>query len=346
MEVAMTTFEFDWSTDLPMAIGIFSSENQTIVAANPVALELFGWTDADMGEVTLWDVVAVVDWSLLRLERARSTKGGEQIFVPAGGYLTFKRNDATEFSGWFQARDIADASGEVLYRAAVVIPSDRSSDAEEYWDLKAKKDLQDLVALFSGTAAHKLNNALAVTYGLLEKLNVSPGNLTEIVQSLNEIKRVGRDLSNAGVRGFDVSIFDEPGENIEVHQSDGKHSSVQGSRSVLLVDDQPELLEVLHDFLQATGYTVVKAKNLKEARENVRSTLFDYAVIDVELGTELGTDFAIELQESSPSTQIVLMSGFSHHFERYKDMNDMQFLRKPFAMSSLLTAFVTAGKND
>ena len=340
-ELSMTSFEFDWATDLPMAIGIFSTENQAFVAANPEGLSLFGWTSADLGVVTLWDIVAVFDWSLLRLEVARSSKTDEEIYVPAGGFLTFQRKDSTKFAGWFQVKDLPDPSGEARYRVAIVIPNDSSSDAEAYWDLKAKKDQDDLVALFSGTAAHEVNNALAVIYGLLKKLNVPSENLTDIMRPLEKIKRIGKVLSEAGSRGFDVASLDGLDG---LDGLDSEISSNRTSRSVLLVDDQPELLDVLHEVLHGAGYAVVKTKNLQEARDQASAHHFDFAVIDVQLGTDLGTDLALELQQSSPSTQIVLMSGFSHHFERYKDTLDMKFLRKPFAMGTLLSALASVGK--
>ena len=340
-DLSMTKLEFDWALDLPIAIGIFSIEGQKFVAANPAGLSLFGWTSEDLGVVTLWDIVAVVDWSLIRLEVARSSKVDEEIFVPAGGFLTFQRKDSTKFAGWFQVKDLPDSSGEARYRVALVIPQDSSAPAEAYWDLKAKKDQQDVVALFSGTAAHEVNNALAVVYGLLEKLNVPSENLTDILRSLERIKRIGKVLSEAGSRGFDVESLDDL-DDLDDHG--GNHYSNPASRSILLVDDQPELLDVLHEVLHGAGYEVVKTKNLQEAREKAKASQFDYAIVDVQLGTDLGTDFAFELRESSPSTKIVLMSGFSHHFERYKDTPDMKFLRKPFAMGTLLSALATAGR--
>ncbi len=88
----------------------------------------------------------------------------------------------------------------------------------------------------------------------------------------------------------------------------------------------------------------MKTKNLQEAREQASAGRFDFAVIDVQLGTDLGTEFAFELQKSSPSTQIVLISCFSQHFERYKDTPEMKFLRKPFAMGTLLSALATVGR--
>ena len=340
-DLSMTSFEFDWATDLPMAIGIFSTDNQAFVAANPAGLSLFGWTPADIGVVTLWDIVSVVDWSLLRLEVARSSGTQAEIYVPAGGFLTFQRKDSTKFSGWFQVKDLPDPSGEARYRVAIVIPNESSSEAEAYWDLKAKKDQEDIVTLFSGTAAHEVNNALTVVFGHLKQLNVPSENLTDILRSLERIKRIGKVLLEAGSRGFDVQSFDGLDG---LDGLDDDHSSVPDARSVLLVDDQPELLDVLHEVLHGAGYAVVKTNNLQEAREQAGTARFDFAVIDVQLGTDLGTEFAFELQKSSPSTQIVLMSGFSQHFERYKDTPEMKFLRKPFAMGTLLSALATVGR--
>lgn len=337
-EGSMTTLNFDWANDLPMAVGIFRTSDQKIVAANPAAAELFGWTTADIGSVSLWDLVAVVDWSLLRLEVARTTNDEADIFVPASGHLTFQKKDLTKFPAWFQVKDLPSSSGKVDYRVAITIPNDPNRDPDTFWDLKAKKDQEALVSLFSGTAAHEVNNALAVIYGLLNKSKISPEDLAEIVRPLDRIKRIGKVLAEVGTGGFDVASLTE---SDQPHEPSSEQPLADVARSVLLVDDQPVLLDVLSEALHATGYEVVKAKNLQEARQHINAQHFDCAVIDVQLGDELGTDLAFELQQSSPSTQIVLMSGFSHHFERYKDTLDMQFLRKPFAFSALFSALAT-----
>jgi NtrC-family two-component system response regulator AlgB len=95
-------------------------------------------------------------------------------------------------------------------------------------------------------------------------------------------------------------------------------------------------LEILDNLLTTSGYVVTSVSNLKDAQAICESEVFDVALIDVQLGEDLGTVLAQQLIKDSPTTKVILMTGFSRHVEKYQDLAGVQLLRKPFPMYDLL----------
>jgi CheY-like chemotaxis protein len=59
---------------------------------------------------------------------------------------------------------------------------------------------------------------------------------------------------------------------------------MQGSRSILIVEDEPLIAMMLEDFLESLGHNVVACcESLEDALEKVDAGGFDVAIIDVQL---------------------------------------------------------------
>ena len=67
--------------------------------------------------------------------------------------------------------------------------------------------------------------------------------------------------------------------------------------TVLLVEDNQKILDINRRVLEKEGITVLTAKNLAEARERIRITHPDMAVLDIMLPDGSGLDFLSELKE-------------------------------------------------
>jgi CheY-like chemotaxis protein len=90
-------------------------------------------------------------------------------------------------------------------------------------------------------------------------------------------------------------------------------SSLRGSETILLAEDQPAIRSVLREFLEAHGYKVLEAQNGNEAREIAKtySGAIDVLVADVIMPHIRGTELAKLLTELRPEMCVVLISGYS-----------------------------------
>jgi CheY-like chemotaxis protein len=116
----------------------------------------------------------------------------------------------------------------------------------------------------------------------------------------------------------------------------------QPVRRVLVVDDEPAPRATAARLLQSSGFEVIVASNLKEARDLIRepTLTLDALLTDVVLSGEVGTDLLEECRACRPNIRIVVMSGYSPNPTATEKLMAVsaKFLPKPFSRQELLRA--------
>lgn len=79
---------------------------------------------------------------------------------------------------------------------------------------------------------------------------------------------------------------------------------------VLIVDDEPLIREVLRQYIEADGHAVETATNGQEGLERIRAASYDVVITDRAMPDLTGDRLAAEVQEHSPGTGIILLTGF------------------------------------
>lgn len=117
-------------------------------------------------------------------------------------------------------------------------------------------------------------------------------------------------------------------------------SPLGGSETVLLVDDQPEVLPVLRRMLESKGYAVICAGGFEEAVELAAAAEsgIDLLVTDSELPDGTGPDLAAEVKHLRPGTRTLFISGRADSREVRERViaPGLPFLPKPFTPDTLL----------
>jgi DNA-binding NtrC family response regulator len=108
---------------------------------------------------------------------------------------------------------------------------------------------------------------------------------------------------------------------------------------VLLVDDDPNVLNVFRSGLQLHGFEVITASSSEEAmdRASAATEPLDVLVVDINLPDGFGSSLALALRQVHPQTKIVYMSGYTEHDPILKEgiEEHMVFLSKPFSIAEL-----------
>src|SRR5439155_17217999 len=113
----------------------------------------------------------------------------------------------------------------------------------------------------------------------------------------------------------------------------------QGTETVLLVEDEPEVRWLIRDMLQRLGYTVMEARHGIEAL--VLSTQhpepIHLLVTDVVMPQMSGREIAEQLRSEHPETKVLFMSGYTDDavVRHGVQTAEMAFLQKPFTSESL-----------
>jgi PAS domain S-box-containing protein len=114
---------------------------------------------------------------------------------------------------------------------------------------------------------------------------------------------------------------------------------LRGLETILLVEDEGSLRELVRECLEATGYSVLEARHGAEALEicERRPAPIHLLMTDVVMPGMSGRELAERLRASRPEIRILYMSGYTDDAVVLHGVlaEDMAFLQKPFTVESL-----------
>ena len=112
---------------------------------------------------------------------------------------------------------------------------------------------------------------------------------------------------------------------------------MKNRKSILVVDDDKDVLLFLEDRLNALGYDVLTAGNGKEGLEALQSQSVDGVLLDLNMPVMGGMTMLEKLGNSSPSPPVVVMSATGHRSKLLEAISKgaMDFIIKPIAQEEL-----------
>ena len=102
--------------------------------------------------------------------------------------------------------------------------------------------------------------------------------------------------------------------------------------SVLVVDDEPILRDILTRIVERAGYSVASAVDGLDALEKLKGAKFDFVISDVKMPNMDGMKLLGEIKSSYPETSVILITGKMAEF-RLEDALEAgadHFIIKPF----------------
>jgi PAS domain S-box-containing protein len=206
-------------------------------------------------------------------------------------------------------------------------------------------------------------NLSAGRYAALKISDNGPGMPPEVIERAFEPffttkpKGEGTGLGLATVYGIvtqaggDVRIYSEPmlGTTITillpitdqtplVPQQPLDEIGGDGSKMVLVVEDEPALREVTRRILARNGYQVITATNGQEAIDAAARQQVDLLVTDVIMPGMQGREVADRIRKLQPCMAVLFMSGYTQGLLSTQGVleSGVDLIEKPFAESSLL----------
>ncbi len=115
---------------------------------------------------------------------------------------------------------------------------------------------------------------------------------------------------------------------------------LSGSETVLAVDDDQTMLDLLEEVLSPLGYNVLSASSGEEALEvaSEHQDEIDLLLTDVILPGIKGQDLAKQLLNRCPGVNVLFMSGYLCPSMAHNDSDQgfEAFIQKPFSPNALL----------
>lgn len=153
--------------------------------------------------------------------------------------------------------------------------------------------------------------------------------------------------------GF-INVYSEPGQGSTFkiylprhHASPEKEASAvhseepapTGNETILLVEDEPGILEMTRTMIEQKGYTVLSAASPAAAVQMGRDCTdrIHLLITDVIMPEMNGRDLAEQMRSLFPDIRVLFMSGYTANVIVHQGMLDkgVDFLQKPFSTNDL-----------
>jgi len=114
--------------------------------------------------------------------------------------------------------------------------------------------------------------------------------------------------------------------------------------SILVVDDELSMRELLEYMLEKEGYAVICAANGKEALSRIDKDRYDLMLCDIRLGDMTGLEVLKASKKKNPHVTVIMISAFATTETAVEAMNQgaFDYVPKPFQNEELLQAISTA----
>src|SRR5437764_8813122 len=214
--------------------------------------------------------------------------------------------------------------------------SHRNKSQEENHNSKVASELNNLIQIISGTSSliENIWEGRPGSEKYFEMLRASIERAEQVTAQLvvqaggaNRKRRLPSDLEQR----FDEALI--------------AGAPNQRKHSILVVDDEPMALELLHSVLTDAGYEVSVAQSGFECLDLVRrdGTSYDLVLTDLSMPLMDGEETFQRLRQIAPAAKVVLMAGFveSNRLEKMMSNGLSGFVGKPFAPVEIL-AVVTS----
>ena len=111
-----------------------------------------------------------------------------------------------------------------------------------------------------------------------------------------------------------------------------------GRGRILLVDDDPDILNSLSDLLEPEGYEVAVANDVESAHRTNTAFEPDVALLDIKLGPANGIELIATLKRQRPGLACVIMTGYADTESAVRALREGadDFLSKPIDPAVLM----------
>ena len=121
------------------------------------------------------------------------------------------------------------------------------------------------------------------------------------------------------------------------------------STEILIIDDNPDIRDILNDLISDAGYKTRVAANYNQALKEIDKKLPDVAIIDVKLdkGDNDGIELLSHIKSKNKDIPVIIISGHANIEMAVKSLKSgaFEFIQKPFDRDRLMNFVKRASEN-
>jgi ATP-dependent Clp protease ATP-binding subunit ClpA len=132
-------------------------------------------------------------------------------------------------------------------------------------------------------------------------------------------------------------------DKLNIQSVEAEPAAAQAHPTVMLVDDNRDLLHFLERLMADAGWTLLTAESATEAKRLMSLHKPDAALLDYMLPDGNGVELGVELLQSAPTALVIVMTGtiLPPEEEALCEEHNFPVLRKPFLASDVMNQIRT-----
>lgn len=121
------------------------------------------------------------------------------------------------------------------------------------------------------------------------------------------------------------------------HKANSKHLSGNNKISLLVVDDEPAICEVVQQYFQMKGYNCDVAYHVKDALDYLNTKPFDLVITDIRMPDLDGKHLLKEVMKNYQDTAVIMMTGVDDTMQAVESLKigAYDYIPKPFDLNEL-----------
>ncbi len=116
-------------------------------------------------------------------------------------------------------------------------------------------------------------------------------------------------------------------------------STDNSTKKVLVVDDEPDTLELVKLVLESGGFEAVLANNGKEALAQIATVKLDLVLLDIMMPDMDGWDVFRKMKEKDPGIPIAILTAKAQNIDKLLGLHVLKaddYITKPFGKNELI----------
>lgn len=250
------------------------------------------------------------------------------------GELPTKSKDGHHFTISFRTSTIPDKDGQAT---AIIGVSRDLTEEKSLEDIKRRAEMLVSIQELAGSVSHEFSQPLQIIYNYISLINMgklkkeyiskiedATKRITGLVEHLSEITHIQKqDYLSSKI--------------IDLKKS-SKTGSDASDKKILVVDDEPQILETVTEMLQLSGYACDSAADGLEALQMVGKNTYQLIISDINMPRMSGTELFEKLQTIGFKESFIFMTGYNLSKETNALMKKIDgLLNKPVDMQKLLS---------
>ncbi|HEY6586403.1 MAG TPA: response regulator [Candidatus Methanoperedens sp.] len=117
-------------------------------------------------------------------------------------------------------------------------------------------------------------------------------------------------------------------------------STDNSTKKVLVVDDEPDTLELVKLVLESGGFEAVLANNAKEALAQIAAVRPDLVLLDIMMPDMDGWDVFRKMKERDPGIPIAILTAKAQNIDKLLGLHVLKaddYITKPFGKNELIS---------